>query len=427
MLRSLLIGLSVLLVTVSARCVEGSKTLVLYDERLTTISDYSIMFDSMKERSYELDFASVANETATVSLFGGEQRLYDNIVVFPAKGKSLNKHLGVKSLLKFSKDGGNILTISSPDGLPDSIRLFLNQLGIYPSPKDYRLTDNFQERSDNIEVTSSRVENEIIYNSEKETFVFANSSVALLDNREQIIPVLAAPRTSLCSGKGDNIWAAGSQAYLVAAFQALNNSRVMWIGSTEFLRDFNSHANGRFVEELVKWTFKEKGVIKITGHGHSHVDGTSYELVPYKIKDTIQYNIGLSQWNGKQWQPYDADDVQFELKMIDPYYRLTLARGKKENITRWYTTGDFRLPDHHGVFTFQVDYKRAGLTFVSVSDAKAIRHLAHDEYPRSWEITNAGVYLSGIFAVIFAWIIFVIFFVSTSKVNTSVNAEKKNN
>ncbi|QLQ81601.1 hypothetical protein HG537_0F03620 [Torulaspora globosa] len=426
MLRNLLIGLSVLLITVSARCVEGSKTLVLYDERLTTISDYSIMFDSMKERDYKLDFASVANETVTFSLFDGDQRLYDNIVVFPGKGKSLNKHLGVKSLLKFSKHGGSMLTISSPDGLADSIRLFLNQLGIYPSPKDYRLTDNFQEKSDSFKVASSRVENKFIYNSEKESLVFANSSVALLDNREQIFPVLAAPRTSICSGKGDNVWAAGSQAYLIAAFQALNNGRVTWIGSTEFLKDSNSHANGRFVEELVKWTFKEKGVIKITGHDHSHIDGTSYEQAPYKIKDVIQYNIGLSQWNGEQWQPYDADDVQFELKMIDPYYRLTLSPGKKENITRWYTTGDFRLPDHHGVFTFQVDYKRPGLTFVSVSDVKAIRHLAHDEYPRSWEITNAGVYLSGIFAVIFAWIVFVIFFVSTSKVNRKVNVEKKN-
>ncbi|QLL33989.1 hypothetical protein HG536_0F03140 [Torulaspora globosa] len=427
MLRNLLIALSILLVTVSARCVEGSKTLVLYDERLTTINDYSIMFNSMKERKYKLDFVSVANETATVSLFDGDHRLYDNVVVFPLKGKGLNKYLGVKSLLKFSKNGGSMLTISSPDGLADSIRLFLNQLGIYPSPKDYKLTDNFQEKSDSFEVASSRVRNEFIYNSEEDTFLFANSSVALLDNREQVLPVLPAPRTSLCYGKADNIWAAGSQTYMVAAFQALNNGRVTWIGSTELLKDSNSHANGHFVEELVKWTFKEKAVIKITGHGHSHIDGTSYELAPYKIKDVIQYNIGLSQWNGEEWQPYEADDVQLELKMIDPYYRLNLVRGKKENITRWYTTGDFRLPDHHGVFTFQVDYKRAGLTFVSVSDAKAIRHLAHDEYPRSWEITNAGVYLSGIFAVIFAWIIFVIFFVSTSKVSKSINAEKKNN
>lgn len=427
MLRNLLVVLATLLTVISAKCVGGSKTLVLYDERLTTIENYSVLFNSMRERSYDLNFVSVTNGTESYSLFDGEDRLYDNVVVFPAKGKSLNKQLGVKSLLKFSQNGGNLLTITSPDGVADSVRLFLNQLGVYPSPKDYRLTDNFQDSSSSLQVSSSTLKNKLIYGNNDETFVFANSSVALLDNREQLIPVLAAPRTSYSSGKSENLWAAGSQAYLVAAFQALNSARVTWVGSTEFLDDSNTQVNGHFVDELVKWTFQEKGVVKITGHSHSHADGTIYESVPYKIKDLVRYDIGLSEWNGEKWQPYVADDVQFELKMIDPYYRLNLVPAKSDEVTQWYTSEEFRLPDHHGVFTFQVDYKRPGITFISASDVKAIRHLAHDEYPRSWEITNAGVYLSGIFAVIFAWIVFVIFFVSTSRVNKNINVEKKTN
>lgn len=427
MLRDLLVALCALLAVVSARCVGGSKTLVLYDERLTAIDTYSNLFNSMQERGYELEFVSTVNRTANFDLFNSAERLFDNIVVFPIKGKT-QKQLSVKSLLRFSKEGGNILTITSPDGLADSVRLFLNQMGIYPSPKDYNLIDYFQDNSEYVEISSSNIKNTVIHcPSGEETYLFSNSSVALLDNREQLIPVLTAPRTSFSSGKGERTWAAGTQGYLVAAFQALNNARVTWIGSPEVLGDSSHQNNGRFVQDLVKWTFQEKDVIRMEGYSHSHADGTSYEQAPYKIKDLVRYSIGLSEWNGEKWQPYETDDVQFELKMIDPYYRLNLVSDKKDNVTQWYTTGDFRLPDHHGVFTFQVDYKRSGLTFVSASDVKAIRHLAHDEYPRSWEITNAGVYLSGIFAVIFGWILFVIFFVSTSKTNQNYNAEKKNN
>lgn len=413
---------------VNAASVHGSNTLVLYDERLCTLSDYSSLFNSLEERSYKLDYLSVGNGSVTVELFEGEHRLYNNLVIFPIKGKTLNRQVTVKTLLDFSNDGGDILTITSPEGVPDSVRVFLNQLGIYPSPKDHNLLDNFQATIDVLKVSPRELKNSFIFESSSdEYFLFENASAALLDNREQLIPVLAAPKTSFTSGKGKEAWAAASQGFLVAAFQNLNNARVAWVGSSDFFKDQNQEANSAFIQELLKWTFREKSVIKSTGSFHSHVDGTSYNEVPYKIKDAVKYEVGFSEWNGQKWVPFLANDIQFELKMIDPYYRLTLRPSRKNEEGQFYTTGDFNLPDHHGVFTFQTDYKRPGLSFITISDVKAIRHLAHDEYPRSWEITNARVYLSAIFAVIFAWIIFVIFFVTTSRVSNTVTAHKKNN
>mgnify|MGYP001228168665 CR=1 FL=1 len=429
MLRSFIVALLTFAALANARCVQGSRTLVIYDERLSVLDNYSNLFNSMRERDYTLDFISVANETSSLQLFKGENKIYDNLMVFPIKGKTLNKHVSGKSLLQFSLAGGNVLAVSSPESLSDPVRLFLNQLGIYPSPKDYRLVDHFQKSSDGIRIGTDGLKNRFVYKpyDEEEDFFITNSSVAILDNREQLVPILVAPRTSYASGKGKDLWVSGSQGYLVVGFQALNNARTAWVGSPEFLSNSNHQSNGILAKELTKWTFKEKGVIKTNGFRHSHIDGTSYEEAPYKIKDAVNYEVSFSEWNGEEWQPFEATDIQFELKMLDPYYRLNLIPSHRDETYQWYTTGDFRLPDHHGVFTFQVDYKRAGLSLVSVSDVKAIRHLAHDEYPRSWEITNARVYISGIFAVIFAWVLFVIFFVSTSKTTKNFNTEKKNN
>lgn len=428
MLKRFIVTLLTAFAFASARCVGGSRTLVIYDERLSDLQDFSNLFTSMRDRDYTLNFVTVTNENSTLQLFNGEEKLYDNLFIFPIKGKALNKHISAKTLLQFSRSGGSVMTVTSPESLPDPVRLFLNQLGIYPSPKDYKLVDNFQESSGQFQISSNELRNKVVYSpSDEEKFIFTNSSVALLDNREQLVPVLVAPRTSHAKGKGKEPWASGSQGYLVVGFQGLNNVRTSWIGTPDLLRNSYYQVNGNFTQELIKWTFREKAVLKTNGHSHSHADGTSYEKTPYKIKDTVKYEVSFSEWNGQEWQPFEASDVQFELKMIDPYYRINLTASHRDDTYQWYTTGEFKLPDHHGVFTFLVDYRRAGLSYVSLSDVRAIRHLAHDEYPRSWEITNARVYISSIVAVIFAWIIFVIFFVSTSKASKNVNIEKKKN
>lgn len=413
---------------VDALSVHGSKTLVIYDDRLHQLDEFSTLFHFLSARSFDLEYSPLGNDSSPIDLYEDETRLYDNLIIFPTKGKTINRKLTVKKLLDFFNDGGDIFAITSPDAVAEPVRLFLNELGIYPSPKDTKLVDYFQETPNVVKLSSGEVQNVFVFESDTETdLIFEDSSVVLLDNREQIVPILAAPRTSFTVGKSSEPWASGSQGFLIAGFQSLKNSRVGWIGCTEFLKNHNKGDNGDFIQEFLKWNFREKGFIKIVKSSHSHSDGTPYEILPYKIKDTVTYEIGVSEWNGEKWVPFLADDLQFELKMIDPYYRLPLVPLKEDEETQYYTTGEFPLPDHHGVFTFQVDYKRLGVSFVSASDVRAIRHLAHDEYPRSWNITNSRVYLTTIFALIFAWILFVFLFISTSSTSKIVTGDKKNN
>ncbi|EJS44024.1 wbp1p [Saccharomyces arboricola H-6] len=420
----------ILLQALFAVSTQTSKTLVLYDQSAEILEDYSFFLKDLEERDYKLEYLDVNSTSTAVDLYDKEERLYDNIIILPTKGgKNLARQAPVKQLIKFFEGEGNILCVTSPGSVPNTIRLFLNELGIYPSPKGHVVRDYFSSSPDEIIVSSDHLLNKHVYDSKKrEQFVFGDSSAALLENREQIVPILNAPRTSFTESKGKgNSWTSGSQGFLVTGFQNLNNARLAWIGSSDFLKNKNQDANKDFAKELLKWTFNEKSVVKSVQATHSHADGTSYDEVPYKIKDKVVYSIGFSEWNGEKWVPHIADDIQFELRQVDPYYRLTLVPGESDSETQYYTTGEFILPDRHGVFTFLTDYRKGGLSFTNDKDVRAIRHLANDEYPRSWEISNSWVYISTICGVIAAWVFFVVSFATTSSVGKKLETFKKTN
>ncbi|CUS21944.1 LAQU0S04e04434g1_1 [Lachancea quebecensis] len=413
---------------VEAKPAFGTRTLVIYDQKLTELDNYSTFLNNLKQRSHELSYRAIGNDSTPISLFRGEDKLYDNLIVYPIRSRHFNKQLSVENLLSFFSKGGQVLTITSPEGLSDNVRLFLNQLGMFPSPRNYYLNDYYHgDENNTLHLTKGESLNEHVVPLGEYDLVYKGAA-ALLDNRQLIIPVLQAPKTSFSvdSKQSDEIWTAGSEGYLAAAFQSLRNTRLAWVGSEVFFSNEFSANNGRFVEQLTKWAFAEKAVIKSVGSSHQHIGGAGYLESPYKVKDSVVYDIGLSEWDGSSWSPFTADDIQFELKMIDPYYRITLLPSETSNEAQYYTTGNFSLPDHHGIFTFLVDYKRAGLSFITEKDVRAIRHLANDEYLRSWDITNSWVYLTSIYSVITVWVLFVGLYLSLRKPKT-VETEKKNN
>ncbi|AET39527.1 dolichyl-diphosphooligosaccharide-protein glycotransferase Ecym_4488 [Eremothecium cymbalariae DBVPG len=426
MLKLFFINLLCIVLWAHALPVHGVKTLLLYDSKITDLNEYSKLFATLQKRSYKIEFVAIDDSNDQFKLYDGEKRLYDNLILFPTKSRTISSNFDVSTLLNFSEDGGDVLTITSPGGLNDAVRIYLNQLGIYPSPRDSKLVDYFQKgASDVISISTSEVLNRNVFSEPSMELVYSGSS-ALLGNGELLVPILAAPRTSFnTNNKGDR-WTVGSQGYLIAGFQSLNNARTVWIGSDSFLKDDVFNSNGLFIEDLIKWNFREKAVIKSVGFSHSHSNGISYDEHPYKVRDSIVYEVGFSEWNGSDWVPFITDDVQFELRMIDPYYRLTLNASRQTKDIQYYTTGEFKLPDHHGVFTFLTDYRRSGLSYVTEKDVKAIRHLANDEYPRSYKITNAWVYLSSIFSVIFLFSMFLLVYMN-APITENVGVEKKNN
>ena len=117
----------------------------------------------------------------------------------------------------------------------------------------------------------------------------------------------------------------------------------------------------------------------------------------------------LSAWDRTHWAPYIApttDAVQLEFSMLSPFHRLPLTVSSKTANAAIYST-TFKLPDQHGIFVFKVNYKRPFLTNIEEKRQVTVRHFAHDEWTRSWAISGAWPWITGLWSVVGGFLAFV--------------------
>lgn len=81
--------------------------------------------------------------------------------------------------------------------------------------------------------------------------------------------------------------------------------------------------------------------------------------------------------------------------MLSPFHRLNLELIDMNDEMAFFGT-NFTLPDQHGIFNFKVNYKRPFLTYIEEKNTVSVRHMAHDEWPRSFVISGAWPWISGI-------------------------------
>ncbi|GMG36733.1 unnamed protein product [Ambrosiozyma monospora] len=168
-----------------------SKTLVIYDKDDTDfISEHSQFLSLLKSRSLDYEVKSTFDFDNKVFEHG--QKLYQNIIVFPTHAKTI---VDEKDFLEFSKKGGNLFIITDDSGIQTDVAIFLNQLGIYPSPKGYKYVDHHVKDSNVI----SKPNLKYLTNAKVDELAFNDGSVALLSNSELLIPVLQASKKLLVS------------------------------------------------------------------------------------------------------------------------------------------------------------------------------------------------------------------------------------
>lgn len=91
--------------------------------------------------------------------------------------------------------------------------------------------------------------------------------------------------------------------------------------------------------------------------------------------------------------------------MLSPFHRLNMApAGKSDNAVTY--GAQFTTPDQHGIFNFMVNYKRPFLTNIEEKRTVSVRHMAHDEWPRSFVISGAWPWISGIAATVTGFVAF---------------------
>lgn len=114
-----------------------------------------------------------------------------------------------------------------------------------------------------------------------------------------------------------------------------------------------------------------------------------------------------------KWVPFTVpkdDELQLEFSMLSPFHRLNLTpaapQDSKNSKTATTYTASFKLPDQHGIFNFMVNYKRPFLTNIEEKRTVSVRHMAHDEWPRSFAISGAWPWIAGIGVTVTGWLAF---------------------
>ncbi|KAG9297535.1 hypothetical protein G9A89_001475 [Geosiphon pyriformis] len=435
-MRFLNIALLVFLVAVvslkiNAKSTTGERVLVLL-EKESDESLYSLFFKSLIDRHYTLSFKTPSD--SKVDLFSFDERAYDHIINFAPGTKISNSKLNSAALINFVNKGGNILLTASPN-LSETIRDFAREFDIEFDDKGTSVIDHF-----NFDVSDNGTHTLLVLNNEGLT----KNPVILSKATVEGAPILyrgVGHKFGTTPLLTKIAWVASNSAYsyetkaeqvvdqdpflvghditLVSALQALNNARVTFVGSIELFQDslfkspvrkFNSSeeylnsGNKAFVDDLIKWTFQESGVLKAIS-SHLHREGEDEELDAYRIKDNIVYTIEVSEYANDRWQPFNGTDIQLEVIMLDPYIRRTLIPLP---ITPQHHSRKFeahlKLPDVYGVFTFKVNYKREGYSYIVDSTTMAVRPFRHNEYPRF--ISSAYPYYVGAASMSVGFLVF---------------------
>lgn len=423
----------------------GARTLVVLPDGASP-DEYSALTTHLSAKGYDLSFRTPlggaldghASADLTLERWGSNQ--FDHIL-------QLAPHLGgdltPQKLVTFLQRGGNAVLAYDPSS-PDTYRDFAHEFHVSLSSRGEEIKDHFRSLHDHAGLLvggpaqkgifpGGVVENEVIFSPatvaaiQKYPIVY-NGVAHSVSDLPLGFPLLLAPGTAYTQVEGDVL--AGPDAVLASAFQVKDvSSRVLFLGSTEMVKDaavkatalqslsgeeFGQSANLAFLSDALAWTMQETGVVRVGGTAHHRVHASDdsrpiYEEddegnAMYRIKDTVEYSIDLQLFTPfKGWGPAPTTlGAQVSLIMLDPYVVAPLKATADADKTRYST--QVQLPDRHGVFTFSVDWKRFGYSYVEAKDTAPVRPFNSDEYPR-W-LSAAYPYAAGAISTLTAFTAF---------------------
>lgn len=371
------------------------------------------------------------------------------------------------NFLEFLKKEGNILVALSSEAVtPTAISSALLELDIsIPADKGAVVVDHF-----NYDTSSAAEKHDVLLlqtpgalRPDVKNYFGGDGYVAVpravaqvLGNDSPLLsPILRAPSTAYSYSPKDEAeavedpFAVGQQLNLISAMQANNAARLTVLGSAELLQNqwFAENvklagksiktANREFAGKLSAWTFKETGVLKVGKIVHYQDEGKSKKMNtslaipennpgiyrvksdvvspplphpnPLRLTSTQHFQVEISEYTNDHLSPFTpsrTDNIQLEFSMLSPFQRLNLAPvAQTANSTVFGVA--FRTPDQHGIFNFRINYRRPFLTNIDEKRQVTVRHFAHDEWPRSWQISGAWVWIGGVWVTVAGWLAFV--------------------
>ncbi|KAJ3391606.1 hypothetical protein HDU92_008955 [Lobulomyces angularis] len=391
----------------------GSRLLVVVDDLKADKVTYSKFFNLLEKRKYSTTFATATDKS--VSLISYDERNFDHLVLLTQTTRDLSEELTVASVLNFVNKGGNVLVTASST-VSETIRDFSFEFSIDFDDRLTLVKDPFHTAKENdiFSIYSDNFRgNKIIYTTkekdskELKPIAFKGLAHRLTNKNPLCSPVLLAMPSAYSFASADqgeipeNSPFLGQKIALVTSLQARNNARLIFSGSAamfsdEFL-DLPNYDNLQFVDEISKWVFQEKAVLRVKNAKHHRAHETQQHGI-YRIKDMMEYSLDIQEFYNGKWNPFQGQDVQFEAKMLDPYIRRTLKPTPEGKFIV-----HFKLPDVYGVFTFKVEYNRHGYSWILSESNVQVRPYRHNDYDRF--LSSAWPYYTSVFSLMAGFLV----------------------
>ncbi|SCV73025.1 BQ2448_6950 [Microbotryum intermedium] len=418
--------------------VSADKVLVVLDKDLAQ-QDFALTWSSLEARGHELSFRD-ASETATSTLDASQ---FQHILLFAPSSKQLPGDLNPQRLVEYSQQGTNLLIALSPH-VSEFWRDFAREFDLEFDDRGSRVIDHFNYDV-GLDDDSSHSVIVVPLSGCKSPFVAPETSAGppllyrgighaigrrpLATNILHASPTAYSGDASRIGNLADDVFLAGTSAGLVTAFQAKNNARITFVGSTDVFSDvfqrasvessnglrFARSGNAAFISDLTRWTMQETGVIRIDAARHYRAsDGQRQDL--YRVGEELPqaYDVDIVVKDEDARLLAQLDDLQLEFTMLDPHLRVPLTVSDRqihaddgETAVRY--TSSFHAPDRHGVFTLRVDYRRPGWSFLDEKALVSVAPPRHDEFERF--ITGAMPYYGGALSVSVATLVVVVLWI----------------
>lgn len=329
----------------------------------------------------------------------------------------------VAALTKFSKDGGNMIVALDVD-LSGPVLELVEGLGLRLHGDGSQVFDHFRE--DNVvgayPIRSTSMVGQLGSNSDMVLVSFKGVGLRINENDPAWVSVLSAANTAYAAdaltATASRLDAAADKTVLVASAQTNSNARISVYGSIHMLTNAawgqtmegSLLSNEELVTQLTAWTCLEQGVLRVASVSHKRADGnlpdrmlheqhkkdeplsffSDPEVGPatsvYTAGEEVRYSIALEQYDRIGWQPYDANDVQLELVLLEPQVRVTLNSS-----TRGTFSGVVKTPTKFGVYKLRVMYRRVGLSTVLSEQLISLRPPEAEEHKR-FQLTSLPFY-----------------------------------
>lgn len=219
-----------------------------------------------------------------------------------------------------------------------SYRKLFNSFGLELDDQGTLLKDHFSNHEDSTVISTKNYDIIAPFFSgehHKQPLIYKGLGMSLVNYENyQLFNLVQAEHTTFSKNynTGQAI-KAGTTISLVTGVQGLNNARALLVGSLYF---FSNQAlqeehfgNKNAVSDLIKWTFRETGVIRVKSMTY-HGEGVDHKETLFNVGEKLYFSAEVEEFNSDSglWKPYVASDLQVELVMLDPWVRTTLVKGQ---------------------------------------------------------------------------------------------------